>query len=616
LIGAIASVSYRYHHGGLSPGQKCGRWEQREVQGCPRSAAEQSHQYCLHCQGHRTHANKHETMADASRFIVSGPPHTSDITAGCASLGSFVRRKLLQNGSDVALIDGVFGTELTYLELLERGAQLAECLRSDAGIRSGDVVGIVSENRLEFPVVLIGSFLLGATVAPINLTYSEREFEHAFGLSKPRIVFTSTFAVDRVVAAASRCQEFVERLVLFGDENPLGPTALGAAVPLMLLGEFLAAVSGSNPVALSIAPTDVHRHVALIMCSSGTTGLPKGVQLTQANVMASVALTEETSAMMDVQEQMVVLCVLPWFHAFGCLSLLNVLCIKERMVSLPKFEDFLYLSCIEQYRCNTLLTVPPIVLFLAKHPLVDSYDLSSVHTIICGAAPLGKETEELVRRRIGVRHVRQGYGMSELTLATLVQNGDDHKPGSVGRVQIGTQVKVIDPESGRVLGPNERGELCFRGTQVMVGYIGDEQATRATIDADGWLHSGDVGFYDTDGEFFVVDRLKELIKYNGYQVPPAEIEAVLLAHPAVQDAAVIGVPNEATGELPVAFVVRQPDTPPVTEQELINFVEQRASPAKRLHGGVRFIDAIPKNLSGKILRRELRDLAHNTRAKL
>ncbi|XP_049291818.1 luciferin 4-monooxygenase-like [Anopheles funestus] len=554
-----------------------------------------------------------------SQFIVSGPPHKSDITAGCASLGTFVRRKLLQNGTDIALIDGVYGTEATYMELLEQGARVAECLRREVSIRSGDVIGLVSENRLEFPTVLIGSFLLGATVAPINLTYTEREFVHAFNLSRPRVVFLSSFAADRIVAAANQCRSFVEKLVLFGDENLCENAS--TSVPYTLMEHFLAPVSFVNPLAFDIPPTNVYEHVALIMCSSGTTGLPKGVQLTQANVMASVALTEESSSLTEVQDPMVVLCVLPWFHAFGCLSLINVLCIKERMVSLPKFEDFLYLGCIETYRCNTLLTVPPIVLFLAKHPLIESYDLSSVQTIICGAAPLSRETEQLLLRRLPhIAHVRQGYGMSELTLATLIQSGDDHKPGSVGWVQIGTQVKIIDPNTGRSLGPNERGELCFRGTQVMKGYIGNDQATRHTIDQDGWLHSGDVGYYDNEGEFFVVDRLKELIKYKGYQVPPAEIEAVLLTHPAILDAAVIGVPDEAAGELPFAFVVRQPDDAgaAITEQEIVKFVFDRASAAKRLHGGVRFIDAIPKNLSGKVLRRELRELAgaEHTRAKL
>ncbi|XP_035781245.1 luciferin 4-monooxygenase-like [Anopheles albimanus] len=555
--------------------------------------------------------------SDERRFIQSGPPHRSDITAGCSSLGAFVRRKLQQHGTEVALHDGLFGTQATYLELLEQGARMAECLRTVAGVRSGDAVGLASENRLEFPVVVIGAFLLGASVAPVNLTYSEPEFEHAFKLSRPRIVFASPYAADRIVAVASRRRDLIPLVVLFSeDEETIGDDP-AAGQFVKLLGQFLAPVSSVNPRTLDLAPTDVHEHVALIMCSSGTTGLPKGVQLTQANVMASVALTEEANAMTDLGgEKLVILCVLPWFHAFGCLSLLNVLCNGERMVAVPQFEETTYLTCIEQYRCNTLLTVPPLVLFLAKHPLVADYDLTSVHTIICGAAPLASETAALVRQRLpSVRFVRQGYGMSELTLATLVQSGDGHTPGSVGRPQIGTQVKVCDPETGRTLGPGERGELCFRGSQVMKGYVRDEAATRQTIDADGWLHSGDIGYYDSDGEFYVIDRLKELIKYKGSQVPPAEIEAVLLGHPLVQDAAVIGVPDEEAGELPMAFVVLQaaeaalPADQRLQPGHLIEYVAKRVSPAKRLRGGVHFIDAIPKNLSGKVLRRELRELA-------
>ncbi|XP_050095503.1 luciferin 4-monooxygenase-like [Anopheles aquasalis] len=557
-----------------------------------------------------------DSARDDERFIQSGPPHRSDITAGCGSLGAFVHRKLQQHGSAVALHDGLFGTQATYLELLEQGARMAECLRTVAGVRSGDAVGLASENRLEFPVVVIGAFLLGASVAPVNLTYSEHEFEHAFQLSRPRIVFASPYAADRIIAVAERRRDLIPLVVLFSeDEETIGEDPAVSGQFVKLLGQFLAPVSSVNPRSLDHAPTDVHEHVALIMCSSGTTGLPKGVQLTQANVMASVALTEEANAMTDLGgEQLVLLCVLPWFHAFGCLSLLNVLCNGERMVALPQFEETTYLTCIEQYRCNTLLTVPPLVLFLAKHPLVADYDLTSVHTIICGAAPLASETEALVRQRLpSVRFVRQGYGMSELTLATLVQSGDGHTTGSVGRPQIGTQVKVCDPETGRILGPGERGELCFRGSQVMKGYVRDEEATRQTIDADGWLHSGDIGYYDADGEFYVIDRLKELIKYKGSQVPPAEIEAVLLGHPLVQDAAVIGVPDETAGELPMAFVVLQAAEAKADQrlrpEHLVDYVAKRVSPAKRLRGGVRFIDAIPKNLSGKVLRRELRELA-------
>lgn len=311
----------------------------------------------------------------------------------------------------------------------------------------------------------------------------------------------------------------------------------------------------------------------------------------------------------------VLLGVLPWFHAYGCMTLINVICNKQKLVSLPKFEEGLFLSCIENYRCTMIFVVPPLVVFLAKHPLVDSYDLSSIDTLLCGAAPLSKETEDLVKARLNVRHVRQGYGMSETTLATLVQNGECHKSGSVGKVQIGTLAKVIDPETGKLLGPNQHGELCFKGSQIMKGYIGNEKATRETIDQDGWLHTGDVGYYDEDFEFFIVDRLKELIKYKGFQVPPAEIEAILLTNPKVKDAAVIGLPDEAAGELPLAFVVKQ-DGVDISEAEIKKYVADRTSPAKRLHGGVRFIAEIPKNLSGKILRRELRAMLQTSKSKL
>ncbi|XP_055616636.1 uncharacterized protein LOC129762426 [Toxorhynchites rutilus septentrionalis] len=548
------------------------------------------------------------TSGDESRFIISGGPAPQNITEGCGSLGAFLRNRMRCNGNEVAVIDGVYGSELRYLELLEQSVRLAECLQQFAGVRVGDVVGIVSENRLEFPAVLFASIFLGAMVAPINLTYSERELKHAFNLSKPKIIFVSPFSADRVVSAARKNKHIVERVILFGDENPHGND-------VVLYEDFQAPISFVNPQQFYIPPVNIEEQVALIMCSSGTTGLPKGVQLTHANLLASIALLKETTLLTQQSEEMVLLGVLPWFHAYGCMTLINVICNKQKLVSLPKFDEGLFLSCIENYRCTMVFVVPPLVVFLAKHPLVDSYDLSSVDTLLCGAAPLSKETEDLVRKRLNIKHVRQGYGMSETTLATLVQNGENHKSGSVGRVQVGTLAKVIDPETGTALGPNQHGELCFKGSQIMKGYIGNDEATRQTIDEEGWLHTGDIGYYDEDFEFFIVDRLKELIKYKGYQVPPAEIEAILLTNPKVKDAAVIGLPEESAGELPLAFVVRQEGIE-LDEKEIKRYVAERTSPAKRLHGGVRFLSEIPKNLSGKILRRELRAMLQNPKSKL
>lgn len=254
------------------------------------------------------------------------------------------------------------------------------------------------------------------------------------------------------------------------------------------------------------------------------------------------------------------------------------------------------------------------MVFLAKHPIVDKYDLSSLMVLLCGAAPLSRETEDQIKERIGVPFIRQGYGLSESTLSVLVQTDDYCKPGSVGVLKVGIYAKVVDPDTGKILGPNERGELCFKGDGIMKGYIGDSKSTQSAI-RDGWLHTGDIGYFDDSLEFFIVDRIKELIKYKGFQVPPAEIEALLLTNEKIKDAAVIGKPDEEAGELPMAFVVKQPNTQ-LTAEDVINFVNERASPAKRLRGGVVFVDEIPRNPSGKILRRILRDMLKKQKSKL
>lgn len=244
--------------------------------------------------------------------------------------------------------------------------------------------------------------------------------------------------------------------------------------------------------------------------------------------------------------------------------------------------------------------------------MVDDYDISCMRSIVVGAAPLSKELEQAVYARLNNKKlaIRQGYGMSELSLATLLQQ-KIFKSGSVGSIIEGSIAKIID-ENGQSLGPNKRGELCFKGNQMMIGYIGDDKATKDTIDEEGWLHTGDVAYYDDEQQFYIVDRIKELIKWKGFQVPPAEIEGLLLTHQKIKDAAVIGIPSEEFGELPFAFVVKQPEVD-LTEKEVKQFVADNASKPKWLHGGMKFIVEIPKTISGKILRRELRDLVKNSK---
>ncbi|XP_070502519.1 luciferin 4-monooxygenase [Chironomus tepperi] len=547
----------------------------------------------------------------AKKNILYCPEITNDY-ANELSMGHLIIKSLTNAGDKVLLVSGITSEELTAKELLTKAINFAQSLKS-FGIKSGDVVSLVCENRFEFAYVLFGSILANVTVAPINLTYSEREMSHALSLSKPKMLFMSPFAADKVVNV-SKSLDFIQKVVLIDDENPFGSD-------VMLFDDFLKRSDNVNIKDFIPSPIENKQStVSLILCSSGTTGLPKGVQLSQANLIVVTRFCKDVVINMGnipSNEERVCLGLLPWFHAFGITILTGVISgAMARIVLLPKFEEALFLSCIEYNKCNILFLVPPLMVFLAKHPMVADYDLSSARVIICGAAPLSKETENAVYDRLKIKDLRilQGYGMSELSLAVLLQKSI-RKPGSVGDLNGGSYAKVIN-ENGEALGPNERGELCFKGNQLMIGYINDKDATSSCIDNEGWLHTGDVGYYDDDKQFFIVDRIKELIKWKGFQVPPAEIEAILLTHPKIKDAAVIGIPDERAGEKALAYVVRVDES--LTENDVLEYVAKTTSPAKRLHGGVIFTELIPKNPSGKILRRELREFykQSNLKAKL
>uniref|UniRef100_A0A1A9X195 Luciferin 4-monooxygenase n=1 Tax=Glossina brevipalpis TaxID=37001 RepID=A0A1A9X195_9MUSC len=526
--------------------------------------------------------------------IVYGGAITNRKTNNYKSLGHFVIEKYKEFDDKIVMIDAVSGKEYTAKYMHDSVIRIAYVLKS-LGVKAKDVVGLSSENCIEFAITLFGAFAINATVAPLNVTYSEREVHHAINLSKPKVIFASGTTIERVANVAKN-NAFVKNVISFSSEK--------STSDILSFKELLESRSIPSNTMLEYEEVDKNDDVILIVCSSGTTGLPKGVQLTQANVL-SVLDSQLTATSIPIGE-VKMLTVIPWFHSFGCLTLILCACAGTCLVHLPKFEDHLFLSAIEKYRVMMAFMVPPLMIFLAKHPIVDKYDLSSLLALLSGAAPLGKETVNQIKERIGVPIIRQGYGLSETTLSVLVQNDDACKPGSVGTLAMGTYAKIIDPDTGKILGPNQRGELCFKGDCIMKGYIDDAKSTRSSI-INGWLHTGDIGYFDENFEFFIVDRIKELIKYKGFQVPPAEIEALLLTNSKIKDAAVIGKPDEEAGELPMAFIVTQPKIQ-LSEQEVIDFVAQRASPAKRLRGGVMFIDEIPKNPSGKILRRLLRDL--------
>jgi 4-coumarate--CoA ligase len=274
------------------------------------------------------------------------------------------------------------------------------------------------------------------------------------------------------------------------------------------------------------------------------------------------------------------------------------------VVTMPRFDLAQFLELASTYRIRRAVVVPPIVLALAKHPLVDNYDLSSLQQVFSGAAPLGAELAAEAAQRLGCEVV-QGYGMTELSPVSHATPDGQGRPGTIGVLVPDTECRVVDPDTGDDLGVGGDGELWIRGPQVMKGYLNNPQATADTIDAEGWLHTGYIGHVDEDGYFTVVDRLKELIKYKGFQVPPAELEALLVTHPNVADVAVIGVPDDEAGELPKAFVVLKPDTT-ASADDIMAFVADKVAHYKQVRQ-VAFVDEIPKSASGKILRRMLRD---------
>ena len=498
-------------------------------------------------------------------------------------IASFVLAGAGERADKPALVDGPSGRTVTYGQLAALSGALAGALAA-RGIGKGDSVCIYMPNLPEYAIVFHGVARAGAINTTANPLYTHQEVNHQLHDSGAKLIFTVPPFLENARKAAEGTD--VTEIVLIGAE--------GDEQDVTDVKELLGA--GESPPQVEIDPGS---DLAVLPYSSGTTGLPKGVMLSHRNLVANIL---QCDGLLPIGEDDVLIGVLPFFHIYGMTVIMNMgLRSGATVVTMPRFDLAQFLSLIEEHGVSTAYVVPPIALALAKHPQVDEHDLSSLRMVMSGAAPLGPELTEQVSKRLDVP-VTQGYGMTELSPVTHLCPLDRIKPGSIGLPVPGTETRIVDPETGE---DADRGELWVRGPQVMQGYLNNDEATAETITEDGWLRTGDIAESDGDGFLTIVDRLKELIKYKGYQVPPAELEAILIAHPAVADCAVIGVPDEEAGEIPKGFVVIA-DGSDVGDDELLAHVAEQVSPQKKLRLLER-IEEIPKSASGKILRRELRD---------
>jgi acyl-CoA synthetase (AMP-forming)/AMP-acid ligase II len=480
-----------------------------------------------------------------------------------------------------ALIDGPTRRVLTYNDLSAAARRMATGLAA-RGFRKGDVFAIFSPNLPEYAVTFLAVSMLGGINTTINPMYTAEELAYQLNDASAKYLLTVPQLMDKAVEACHDSQ--VKEVFVFGEAE--------GATPFQTLLE--------NDGRVPETEINPREDIVALPYSSGTTGVAKGVMLTHYNMVANLYQLERHD---QTSERDTLLAVLPFFHIYGMNVIMNTGLFKgATIVTMPRFEMEQFLCAMQTHHVTRAHLVPPIILALAKQAVVDDYDLSSLEIIMSGAAPLGGELSSACTERLDCT-IKQGYGLTETSPVTHMcsEVRDEIKCGSIGQCIPNTLCKIVDLETGAELAANQEGELWIHGPQVMKGYLNRPEATAHTVDAQGWLHTGDIGYADDDGHFFIVDRAKELIKYKGFQVAPAELEAILLSHPMIADAAVVPFPDEEAGEVPKAFVVRRGD---VAAREIQQYVAERVAPYKKIRE-LEFIEQIPKSPSGKILRRLL-----------
>ena len=481
----------------------------------------------------------------------------------------------LENRPDeVVLTDGPSGRSMTAAEFIDQVKRMAGGLTA-AGFGAGHTVAIMAPNIPEYCVVFHAVAWAGGTITTLNPTYTSHEVAHQIKDANAELLIT--------------IPDFMQTAKEGAGDIPV--IAIGTAEYSGLFGDEITAQ----------VPVDLDDFTVVLPYSSGTTGLPKGVMLSHRNLVVNV---DQTITAADFKTGEVTAAFLPFFHIYGMTVLMNIhLGGGGALVTMPRFDLPLFLQISQDHKAKRMWVVPPVALALAKHPLVDDYDLGGLEEVFIAAAPSGAELSDVIAARLGCTAL-QGYGMTELSPVSHIVPGKAPRSGAAGLTAPNTQCRIVDIDTGADLPAGKEGELWIKGPQVMQGYVNNTKATAETITDDGWLRTGDIAKFDADGYMFITDRLKELIKYKGFQVAPAELEATLVAMEGIADACVIGKQDDEAGELPIAFVVTADPAP--SKEAIKAHLDAQLASYKQVHE-IHFVDEIPKSASGKILRRFLRD---------
>lgn len=549
--------------------------------------------------------NKFSYFSDIEGYVRTSPFNTVPVPD--VSLDKYVWSDFHSWQDKTAAVCIVTGRQYTYAQLRDHCAALALRLQQKFKLLPGDVVAICLPNIPEYPIALLGTVEAGLVATTVNPQYTPEEIGRQLANSNSKFVICFVAAYKTLKQACAIAKKDIPIVCI--------RTSKADTVPEGAI-DFNDLINPANCDFSELRDTNrLPNDMVVLPYSSGTTGLPKGVVLTHQNITSNCEMVQVRGPypqlIHDTTEtfQEVVPCLLPFFHIYGMtVCMISKLKLGCKLVTLPRFTPDDLIKSLYDFKGTVLNLVPPIVLFLTNSPKVEPKHLEHLRVVMSGAAPIGfLDVERMIAKYPQVQFV-QGYGMTETSPVVMLGHTGLKKYSSVGFMAPNTEGKIasFDDENRRGLPPHKIGELCVRGPQVMPCYFNNEEATKDIFLDRNWIRTGDVGYYDEEGYFFITDRMKELIKVKGFQVPPAELEELLRDHPKISDAAVIGVPHDQYGEVPRAFVVLRPKQE-TTEKEIQDYIAGKVAVYKKLEGGVTFLDEIPKNVSGKILRRELKE---------